>query len=563
MSYKPWLSGAICVYAWLCLLGGDAGTAVHAAAGIAGTGSLAGTVTAVKPFKAARVHAKNLDKNMLYMVYTHGGQYRAINLLPGNYEVWAEKKGFAAAAPRKTQIKAGDSLKFDFSLKEAPPEPMTLGHNSARYGGEIGKDVPIVPYDELYPPGPGRAIAERTCMVCHGENFLPTKHWTLDEWDAAIGMMIDPNTRQGPALVAGNAVGTVTPQERKTLAEYLSVNFGPKSQTRALKINVDIPVDEDALSKAMFIEYFLPKGRRAHDPGIDPEGNVWYSDGAVPTRIGKLDPRTAEFTQYDLPDPRSYPEGLMVDPKGYVWWCEPGGGVLGRFDPRGGKMERFPHGVPGGRAHTPVMDENEDVWFSMIIGNRIGKWDRKTEKITVWEIPTPNSFPYGIVTRNGRVWFAEFFGGKVGMFDSKTERFTEYPSLAQPAAIRRVGIDSKAATVWYGVFNRGKLGKIDVKTGEPVEHDILPHVAPYDVWPDPQDQVWASDGALGGMLIRFDPQTKKFTFYPTPRRTDMPKLDISREGAIWYTTRSNPEVALGVLWPDVSKMTTYAANRWK
>jgi streptogramin lyase len=62
-------------------------------------------------------------------------------------------------------------------------------------------------------------------------------------------------------------------------------------------------------------------------------------------------------------------------------------------------------------------------------------------------------------------------------------------------------------------------------------------------------------------LIRFDPETEELTYYPVPRRTDMPKLDISREGAIWYTTRSNPEVALGVLWADVNKMTEFAANR--
>ena len=29
--------------------------------------------------------------------------------------------------------------------------------------------------DEIYPPGPGREIAERTCMICHGENFLSTQ----------------------------------------------------------------------------------------------------------------------------------------------------------------------------------------------------------------------------------------------------------------------------------------------------------------------------------------------------------------------------------------------------
>ena len=43
----------------------------------------------------------------------------------------------------------------------------------------------------------------------------------------------------------------------------------------------------------------------------------------------------------------------------------------------------------------------------------------------------------------------------------------------------------------------------------------------------------------------------------------LPKLDITREGAVWYTTRSNAQAAIGVLYPDMSKMTTFAANRWK
>jgi len=374
---------------------------------------------------------------------------------------------------------------------------------------------------------------------------------TAEQWDAIIGWKMRPE----------KVLIRVTPQERTMLAEYLGKHFGLDSDTRALKLEVEIPLDEDALSTAMFIEYFLPEGRQAHDPGIDLEGNVWYSDRTIPTRIGKLDPRTASFTQYDLPVPDSYPEGLMVDARGLVFWCEPPGGVLGRLDPRTGKIDRFPHGVPYGRAHTPVADENEDVWFSMIVGNRIGKWDRETEKIQVWEVPTPVTLPYGIVVRDGRVWFAEHFGVGVGMFDSKTERFTEYPTLVQPASLRRVGMNSAGTTVWYGVFDQSKLGKLDVKTGEQVEYDLLPETGPYGVWLDPDDVVWASDGQLGGELIRFDPDTEKTTYYPVPRRTDMPKLDISREGAIWYATRSNPEVALGVLWPDVSKMTGFAANR--
>jgi len=46
------------------------------------------------------------------------------------------------------------------------------------------------------------------------------------------------------------------------------------------------------------------------------------------------------------------------------------------------------------------------------------------------------------------------------------------------------------------------------------------------------------------------------------QRTDMPKIEISRQNAIWYTTRAaDPkDMALGVLYPDKTKIQTLAAS---
>jgi len=66
------------------------------AAQIAGTAAVSGSVEAAKPFTAAQVHFMNVDKNVLFMVYTSGGRYRAVNLFPGRYEVSVRKQGFAA-----------------------------------------------------------------------------------------------------------------------------------------------------------------------------------------------------------------------------------------------------------------------------------------------------------------------------------------------------------------------------------------------------------------------------------------------------------------------------------
>ena len=61
---------------------------------VPGTGMLTGEVTAPGAFQAAKVYAKNVDKNIIYMVYTGGGRYQTVAMLPGSYEAWVEKTGF-------------------------------------------------------------------------------------------------------------------------------------------------------------------------------------------------------------------------------------------------------------------------------------------------------------------------------------------------------------------------------------------------------------------------------------------------------------------------------------
>src|SRR5207248_8856880 len=54
---------------------------------LSGMGNLSGTVTSSRPFKAAQVYMRNVDKRIMYTVYTNAGQFRSVALFPGNYEV--------------------------------------------------------------------------------------------------------------------------------------------------------------------------------------------------------------------------------------------------------------------------------------------------------------------------------------------------------------------------------------------------------------------------------------------------------------------------------------------
>jgi len=131
-----------------------------------------------------------------------------------------------------------------------------------------------------------------------------------------------------------------------------------------------------------------------------------------------------------------------------------------------------------------------------------------------------------------------------------------------PCVTRRLGVDSQNV-IWYGVYSRGKLGKIDPETGQTVEYDMASRFSePYDVWRDRNtDLLWISDAGQGGAIVRFDSATEKFTYYPTPRRSDMPKMDVTSDGKIWYSTRAVPDGAVGVLYPDKTQVQSMAARR--
>ncbi|MGH9783989.1 MAG: virginiamycin B lyase family protein [Terriglobia bacterium] len=527
---------------------------------LSGTGMVSGTVEAPKPFQAAKVYVMNTDKNILYMVYTNGGKFRAINLLPGQYEVTVRKQGFTSD-PRKIALKAGSHETVSLALRESA--------TASEYPpGRQREQVRLVSYNELYPAGPGKEVLERTCIVCHGSNFLPGRQWNEQQWNSALDLMTSKDPLRGTMITPD----LMSQAERQTVVSYLVKNFGPDNTPRGLKLDAAFPVDEAALANAMYVEYYLPldptldkdnRQRRTQEMSFDKDGNVWYTDRSIPNRVGRVNPRTGEIKDYVLPDPKADPHGITTTPDGHVWWAETAGFSLGRIDPRTGEMTRYAMDSSGqakGRGNTPDADSKGNVYYTAIAGSLIGKWDVKTGKTKVWPTPTADAGAYGMsVDRNDKVWFAEYRKCKVAMFDPATEKFTEYNSPSAPCTIRRPGIDG-SGNVWYGVYSKGMLGKIDPKTGKVSEWKLpMPNASPYDAVGDPSGNIWVSDGGQGGTMIKFDPRTEKFTYYPTPQLTDMPKIRITEEGNVWFAPRRGNRAAASVLIPDMTKITKLTA----
>ena len=320
----------------------------------------------------------------------------------------------------------------------------------------------------------------------------------------------------------------------------------------------------------MFIEYHLPPlanntaPRRFHDPHLSQNGDVWYVDmGAM--QIGKLDPRTATFTDYPVTNPNARGHGLTQDAKGEIWFA--GDQAFGRVDSNTGEMKFYPYDPRPARpphGNTPMVDSKQNVWTTLSWSNEIGKWDRKTQEVSRFKVPTPYTMPYGaVIDKNDNIWMAEWFGCKIAKFDTKTEKFTEYLPLSKPCTMRRLSVDHNGM-VWYALDSVGKIGVFNPATEKVVAEYTVPGKGsfPYDIKEDHDGNFWIADSGQGGALIKFEQRTQRFTYYPFVQRTDMPKIEISGENSIWYTTRgaaTGKDQAAGVLYPDMNKITTMGA----
>ncbi len=564
------LTGIVAVAVALVLQGSSAAQG-NDGAELVGLARVSGTVQAPKPFQAAKVYFRNTDNHVVYMVYTVGGRYQAMHLFPGNYEFRVQANGLESDV-QKLELRAGQSATANATMHEV--------------ADESPDNVTYLSYDELYPAGLGRVVAEKTCIRCHGVNFLPSRQWSAAQWSGALDMMA--GERQMPQGIQIQPE-EMSPQEREILEQYLVENFGPDSQPRALRVDIEMPVDESKLANALFIEYRFPPdppGTGIHDPRyadiprrgpfadrrvsqdvhFDKDGNVWVIDRGIPNRLVKLNPRTAEFENFDFPEPANDNHDILIDRDGIIW--APDDGMwLNVFNP---ETERFetryeldPDNVADAVEKHPqslAMDSFHNIYVGMILGSALSKWNRETRTVSVFPLPTPNAYPYGVVSDSkDNIWIAEFHGSKIAKFDPRTDEFTEYTPPTNPALIRRLKVDADD-NVWFGLFSAGRLVHLDTATGRMTEWRIPHEISqPYDVTPV-GNYVWISDAGQGGALIRFDRTTETFTYFPTPQRSDMPKIHVTRDGAIWYpprSTRTGP--GAGVLYTDMTKITTLAA----
>jgi virginiamycin B lyase len=291
------------------------------------------------------------------------------------------------------------------------------------------------------------------------------------------------------------------------------------------------------------VRYFpVAAGMGARDVTPGPDGSIWFC-GQRNGTLGRLDPRDGSYKLINL-GPDAAPHGVVIGPDGAPWITEGGQNAIARVDPSNHKVRLFklPASEPYANLNTGVFDKQGIYWFTGQSGI-YGRLDPKSGDMKVFRAPRGRG-PYGItVTPQGDVWYASLSGNHIAKIDLDTGSATiiEPPTKGQGA--RRVWSDSKGR-LWVSEWNSGNVSVHDPADGS-WRAWKLPGERPraYSVYVDDKDKVWLTDFSANA-IVRFDPETERFTSFPSDRPNANVRQMDGKPGQAWGGESGNDRLVV-------------------
>jgi virginiamycin B lyase len=369
--------------------------------------------------------------------------------------------------------------------------------------------APLIALSQASPEEQGKKFVDATCNTCHPIGARTGSGYTPEGWDTVLRMMMNH--------------GVQIPPDQLPLAKAYLVKTYPVSGRPAAVI-VDGPMKVSMKSWPA-----ASPGARPHDPLAARDGSVWYT-GQMANVLGRVDPKTGKVKEYPLKTAHSGPHGLVEDKSGNIWYTGNTGSLIGKLDPKTGAVTEYPTPEKGD-PHTLLFDKSGILWFTMQNLNRIGRLDPKTGEMKLLTPPTAKSRPYGMAfDPKGDLYVVQFGVNKIARVNTKTLEIKEYTLPDSASRPRRVAAD-KQGMIWYADYSRGYLGRLDPASGKVSEWQSPsgPKSAPYGISVI-NGAVWYSESeAEPNTIVRFDPKTQKFQSWAIPggghivRNTDVNK----------------------------------------
>lgn len=306
----------------------------------------------------------------------------------------------------------------------------------------------------------------------------------------------------------------------------------------------------------------------------DKDGRIWFTESNV-SKLGMFDPSNQTFKEYPVPGVGDM-WGVLVDKAGYVWLTQysgkgsvnPGGAVVSggngrllRFNPTDRNFTIVDIPTAGSFPFRLIADERGRIWFTELLGNKIGVFDAVSNELEEYNIPSPFAGPGDLIfDSRGNLWFTEVYNESVAEFQPTTKNFVEYhlfttdPSrfISSPVGITlapngNVWLADHGGN-WIAEFNPLSQALIRYALGASSASSI---VIPNGILIDRLGRVWFAEHG-GNAIGYYQPGTRTLVEYPIPTGPISTALWVAQapNGDIWFTEWSGNKI--GVVHADLS-----------
>ena len=542
--------------------------------------ALSGTVSSADegPMEGVVVILRNLNSTVLTAVTSDSAGYFQFNqdrVTGGDYEISVRAVGYELLGAKIIVIDEKQSQILGDLILTSVIEPLRLASQLTSLdwvksfpGTELEKDLLV------------KNMVN--CGFCHSLERIARSAYNAEGFEQIIQRMHTYETDHSSA----NRIQVVSKpkpiegliwygRKASDIAEYLAtINLsGGKSQWDYPLQTLPRPSGEG--TNATVTVYPIPRQPSViHDLDVDSKGNVWYGNTGWDF-IGKLDPRTGQFSEWDAPNFLPEPtEGLMrivgvqdiqVDETDTVWVA-----VMGN------KHASFKPDTEIWQTYDlPVIWKNP--FLGPVRGGEGGLWATGITSVPEGPIRHEHAFRFDIKTSAVDAGIMLFDDkpfptdpDRVGqlnycyMMDQDAEgnflcTAPEASSIARsdgqgnvrlvptptPNAYPRRGYRDANNRFWFTEFFADNVAVIDLDTDNITEYPLQPrHISPYYARPDRTGKIWISSTG-SDRLLRLDPETGEVVKYLMPVEYDARKVVVDNSAdriTVWLPNKNHGQL---------------------
>ena len=463
-------------------------------------------------------------------------QFPEARLEPGPYSLRIRAAGYDLGRPANVTVAAGEAAIADLTLEKTKDLASQLTNSEwlASFPGTDAQKAEI-----------------RGCAHCHSLELVTRSRHTAAEFMTVIERMagypplafpLMPQRTPSPRIGGGAVPRDRQLQNWQRQADYLAtLNLsGGNGLTYALKTE---PRPRDAATRVVYTTYDLPKRtRQPHDVIVDSQGLVWYASFGEQI-LGKLDPRTGKVIEYEIPILKpNAPFGILgmrFDRDENLWLAMQFQGGIAKFDRNTEKFQTWslppelngPH-VQVNQVSPDRSDVDGKVWLQDAGTYTVLRLDIASGKFEVfapYTIPRPNVYDV-IPDSHNNGYFLTMGAEEVGRIDAKSGQIQIFKTPTKGSGPRR-GMMDAGDRLWFGENRSDKIGMFDTKTQAFREWTPTPGGWPYDVTIDKNGEVW-SGGEYNDRIVRLDPKSGAFIEYLMPEHTNVRR--------VWVDNKTTP-----------------------